>query len=134
MQTHSEIVPLPEETVPYFPPERPILPVKEEEPELPPEPEIIECKPSRKEKPISRFVKALEQAPDRPSPVGGVSVLPRMKAKQSESLKKPSEKVEDKPLEKTEEKPKPIFKKMIHLVSILKIFQNLKKNCHYQLL
>lgn len=111
VQTHSEIVPLPEETVPYFPPERPILPVKEEEPELPPEPEIIECKPSRKEKPISRFVKALEQAPDRPSPVGGVSVLPRMKAKQSESLKKPSEKVEDKPLEKTEEKPKPIFKK-----------------------
>ncbi|KAJ8943354.1 hypothetical protein NQ318_002587, partial [Aromia moschata] len=55
-------VPLPEETVPYFPPERPVIP---------PEPKA-EPKP-KPERPKSQFVKALETAPERPfTPVGGL--------------------------------------------------------------
>lgn len=60
--TPGKPVPLPEETVPYMPPERPILPVEPKEPKEP------KAKP---EKPKSQFVKALETAPERPfTPVG----------------------------------------------------------------
>ncbi|XP_044268507.1 PDZ and LIM domain protein Zasp isoform X2 [Tribolium madens] len=60
MSTHLEPVPLPEETVPYFPPEHPIL---------------VEPKEPKPEKPESKFVKALQTAPERPfSPVGAAPV------------------------------------------------------------
>ncbi|XP_017773815.1 PREDICTED: PDZ and LIM domain protein Zasp isoform X1 [Nicrophorus vespilloides] len=53
-------VPLPEETVPYLPPERPIIPA---------EPKVKETRP---EVAASPFVEALKTAPDRPfTPVGG---------------------------------------------------------------
>ncbi|KAJ8981719.1 hypothetical protein NQ317_003784 [Molorchus minor] len=54
-------VPLPEYTEPYLPPERPVVPVEPKEPKPKPE------------KPKSKFVKALETAPERPfTPVGCV--------------------------------------------------------------
>ncbi|CAH1967312.1 unnamed protein product [Acanthoscelides obtectus] len=107
--THDEPVPLPEETVPYFPPERPVIPAKEEEPQPSKEKEVvIECRPScKREKSISKFVKALESAPDKPQPLGGVAVLPKLRTQQSEKQKPPAEK----PVEKPPEKPKCSFKK-----------------------
>lgn len=60
ISTHLEFVPLPEETVPYFPPEHPIT---------------IEPKEPKPEKPDSKFVKALQTAPERPfTPVGAAPV------------------------------------------------------------
>nr|CAI5847512.1 unnamed protein product [Callosobruchus analis] len=107
--THDEPVPLPEETVPYFPPERPVIPEKEEEPQPSKESEvIIECRPScKREKSISKFVKALESAPDKPQPLGGVAVLPKLRSQQTEKQKPAVDKTEEKP----PEKPKPSFKK-----------------------
>ncbi|VEN63931.1 unnamed protein product [Callosobruchus maculatus] len=107
--THDEPVPLPEETVPYFPPERPVIPEKEEEPQPSKESEvIIECRPScKREKSISKFVKALESAPDKPQPLGGVAVLPKLRSQQTEKQKPTVDKTEEKP----PEKPKPSFKK-----------------------
>lgn len=57
-------IPLPEETVPYFPPEHPIT-VEPKEP-----------KPKPEKKADSQFVKALIIAPERPfTPVGGVAPI-----------------------------------------------------------
>lgn len=60
--TPGKPVPLPEETVPYMPPEHPIVPM---------EPKGTKESKPKQEKPKSQFVKALETAPDRPfTPVG----------------------------------------------------------------
>ncbi|XP_063903336.1 PDZ and LIM domain protein Zasp-like isoform X3 [Zophobas morio] len=58
--TTVEPIPLPEETVPYFPPEHTF---------------VIEPKEPKPEKPPTQFVKALQTAPERPfTPVGGAPV------------------------------------------------------------
>jgi hypothetical protein len=58
--TRLDPVPLPEETVPYFPPEHPV---------------VIEPKEPKPEKPDSKFVRALQTAPECPfTPVGAAPV------------------------------------------------------------
>lgn len=88
--TSTEPVPLPEETVPYFPPERPVLPPKEGETQ----------KKSKSDKPKSQFVKALEVIPEPrcATPVRGVPPPAKNKPKDPmdkyfEDLPKPQQKL-----------------------------------------